>query len=502
MTRTMPFNVGRNTMRLLATITILALTLNCFGQYQYDQTKISRQTEQIVVKIEKVNQLMSSAAYYEGCRPAQYNNFTDLQKTATKDELLELLNHPNGVVRSYSFWALSYDTTANLLPIIIKHLNDTASVTTQFGCLRSRERAGDFFIDVVTPEYVDLNSKKLTAAEYEYLDSILVYTPNELSARERAISRAKLTEHFYTRAKELVLKENNQSALSTIAKYRREQDIPLILNNKIGNKPDDGFFFTYKAIAEFPHHAFLPLLKKKLQETLDDTHYDTEWRELYNAIASYKNDTAFRLLQVPFSQVKHKDIREYHIEYVFGAVQKFYSSIYDTIFWRMWEHEKLINSNVFSLLYPKNPNKAFQLTKKTIQNADDFYYLSTGTNTDDEGANVNLLDLMLDTVLFRDRDYAVDLINKNIRDINVHQFPTFANKALKIKDTSFITSLFVRLEKEDNPHIYLKATEVLIGFNDKNINRRIVEVSKRNVNLRKGWGGQDFARILKENNIR
>jgi len=94
------------------------------------------------------------------------------------------------------------------------------------------------------------------------------------------------------------------------------------------------------------------------------------------------------------------------------------------------------------------------------------------------------------------------LINKNIRQINVEEFPTFAEKALKLKDTSFLTSLFARLEKEDNPHIYLKATQVLIAFNNKDINRRIVEVSKRNSNLRKGWGGQDFAKLLKDNDIK
>lgn len=479
------------------------MTLNSFGQhYQFDKRKISKHAGVIVGKIEKVNQVMSSAVYYEGMRPAQYDNFTELQKQATEDELLELVNHPNGVVRSYAFWALSYKTSTNLLPIVIKHISDTASVTTQFGCIRSREQVGDFFINVVTPEYVDLNSKKLTSAEYEYLDSILVYTPNNMYAKERAISRAKLTEQFYTRIRELVLNESNQSALVTLAKYKREQDIPLILKNKIGNKADEGFFYTYKAIAEFPHSVFFSLLKENLQETLDDTHYDTEWRELYKAIASYRNDNALKLLQVPFTQVKHKDIRKYHIEFVFGAAQEFYSPTYDQLFWQMWENEKLINAEVFSLLYPKNPEKAFQLAKKTIQNADDFYYLSTETYGEEGETRINLLDVMLDTVLVRDRDFAINLINKNIREINVHQFPTFADKALKIKDSSFVTSIFARLETEDNPNIYLKATEVLIALKDKDINRRIVEVSKRNSNLQKDWGGKEFTKLLKDNGIK
>ena len=109
---------------------------------------------------------------------------------------------------------------------------------------------------------------------------------------------------------------------------------------------------------------------------------------------------------------------------------------------------------------------------------------------------------MLDTIISKDKTFGIELINRNIKEINVHEFPTFADKALKLKDTSFITSLFYRLEKEDNPHIYLKATEVLIAFNDKNINKRIVEVYKKNSSLREGWGGQDFARLLKENNIK
>jgi hypothetical protein len=476
-------------MRHLTTLIILTLTLNCFGQYQFDKTKISKQTEKVVTKIEKVNELMGSAVYYSGMRPKQYDNFEELQKKATQTELIELTNHPNGVVRCYAFWALSFNHSVDLLPIIIKHINDTTSIDTQFGCIGDTEQVGDFFIDIVTPQYVDLNSKKLTKTEYEYLDSILVYTPNTLIAKENAISRVKPTEAFYARVQELVIKERNQSALVAIAKYHREKDIPLILNNKVGNKPNDGYFYTYKAITEFPHPMFFPLLKKNLQETLEDDHFDfREWRELYKAIASYKNDTAYKLLQVPFTEVKHKNIRQYHIENVFEAVQMFYSPIYEPLLWQLWENDKETNLKVFNLLYEKNPERAFSLTKKTILNTDSY--------------STDLLNVILDTILVRDRLFAIELINKNIRDVNVHQFSIFADKALKIKDASFVTSLFDRLEKESNPHIFLKATKVLIALNDNDINRRIVEVSKRNLNLQKDWGGKEFSKLLKDNGIK
>ena len=109
---------------------------------------------------------------------------------------------------------------------------------------------------------------------------------------------------------------------------------------------------------------------------------------------------------------------------------------------------------------------------------------------------------MLDTVLVRDRPNVIELINKNIREINVHQFPTFADKALKIRDTSFVSSLFDRLKSEDNPHIYLKATEVLIALKDKEINKRIVEVTKINPALKKDWGGKELTKLLKDNGIK
>jgi hypothetical protein len=435
-------------------------------------------------------------------RPKQFDNFTELQRKATKFELQELTNHPNGVVRCYSFWALTYDTSINLLPIIIKHIPDDENVSTMFGCIVSGEKVGDFFINLVTPNYVDINSKKLDSSQFATIDSILIYTSNNLYSKQVAISRAKLTERFYLRSRDLAIKDKNQEALVTLAKYRKEQDIPLILKNKVGNKPDDGYFFTYRAISEFPHPNFFPLLEQNLKQTLNDDHYSTEWRELYKAIASFRNNTALQLLKVPFTQTKYENIRQYHIDFIFGAVQDFYTPIYDELLWTMWENEKKISTRVFNFLYSTNSDKAFQLTKKTIQNADDFYYLNTGSYSEDEETSVNLLDVMLDTILVRDKPYAIELINKNIRVINVHQFPTFADKALKLRDTSFVSSLFDRLKTEDNPHIYLKATSVLNALKDKEIDKRIVEVAKTNPALKKDWGGIEFTNLLKDNGIK
>jgi len=480
----------------------MTLCLNCFGQLKFDKSKISKQTGQIVAKIEKVNELMGSAVYYAGIRPKQFDYFSQLQKKATKDELTELTNHPNGVVRCYSFWALTYDSSLNLLPIVAGHIMDDANVNTQFGCIGSSEKVGDFFINLVTPNYVDVNSKKLDSSQFATIDSILIYTPNNLYSKQEAIRRAKLTERFYLRARDLVIKDKNQEALVTLAKYQRRQDIPLILKNKIGNKLDDGYFFTYKAISEFPHPDFFPLLEQNLKQTLNDDHYSTEWRELYKAIASYKNNKALELLKIPFNQVKHENIREYHIDFVFGALQKFQSPLYDDLLWNIWANEKKISPEVFKYLSTKNPQRAIDLTKETLQLPEYYDFTNDLNDYENMGNSEYLLQTMLDIILNQDRPFAIKVIDRNLLNEDISTFQFFATKAAQIKDTSFVGQLFIRLEKDDNPHIYLRAAEALIEFNSNDINKRIANTKKVNSNLTKGWAGEEFNKLLKDKNIR
>jgi hypothetical protein len=402
---------------------------------------------------------MGSAVYYGGIKPKQYDNFERLRTKATKEELIELTSHPNAVVRCYSLWALSYDSSVELFPIIINHITDDEQVNTQFGCIGSAEKVGDFFINIATPQYVDLNSKKLTETELKQLDSILIYSHNNLYAKSQAISRAKASEPLYAKMRELVIKNHDQAALVTLAKYKKTQDIALIKQNKTGNRNDgEGYFFTYKAIIEFPNPDFLPLLESNLKKTLDDTHYSNEWRELYKAIASYKNEKAVELLKIPLTQVKHDNIRKYHIDFVFAAIRSFKNPLYDDLLWSLWVDEKRIAPDVFEYLSNKNTDKAFQLAKASLLNTDEFYATNISFDFEDMNSSGNLTIKMLDLVLQRDRQFGFEIIRSNIKEANVHQFPIFANKVAQIQDSSFIEPLFDRLSKEWNAHIYLKAT--------------------------------------------
>lgn len=488
-------------MKILFTTTLLLLTLCVFGQSGYDDSKISNKIEKLVQKIENVNQLMSSAVYYSGMRPEQYDNFEELRKFASSEELKELTNHPNGVVRSYSFWALSLNNSPDLFSILLDHLSDEEMVSTQFGCIGSQEKVGDFFISVVTPNKVDLDAKKLTTSELKKLDSILVYKPNNLGSKYGAIQRIETTDSNYSKIRELYIEKKDQSALVKLAKYNNPNDIDLILKNREPNdKEESGFFHTYKAISYFPHSSFANLLENNLKKTLDNTHYSNEWTQLYRAIASYKSEKAKELLEVPFTEVEHKNIRKYHLNMVFAALNEFKAPIYDDILWKIWGDENKISPEIFEYLKSLDSERALELTKKSMQSPNELdvsnfdYELSDSVKT--------LKEEMLDLIIEKDKNFGYQLIRENIEKSNVHNFPLYSQKAAEIKDESFVKPLIERFKDEWNSYIFLSAAKTLLSYNDDNINQKILAARKKNKNLRKDWGGKALDKLLAEKTLR
>ena len=456
-------------------VLFLALSINChlFAQNNFDSNQISNQTKKIVKKIEKKNQLMDSAVGFSGYKPKQWENFEELKARASKSELIELTNHPNGVVRSYSFWALSHDSNIDLFSIVKKHLTDNELIYTQFGCIIMEEKVGDFFIMVMTPEYVDLESKKLNQKELYELDSLLIYLPNKLSSKFGALNRAEATNKIYPKIRELVVMEKNQNALVTLAKFQKDQDIEII-KNFISNTKNirRSHYFTYSAISEFPNQAFIPLLEENLINTLDDTHYSTEWRALYKAIASYKNEKAVSLLTIPFHKVQHKNIKKYHIEFVFNAIMEYQDPMYDKLLWKIWEEENQISVQSYKYLLSLNPSRAYELTKKELIPEYQIQASDFRPNLENVVSSENLKEYFLNVLMTNDKRLSNKIIAHQIENANVHDIYLFNSKVNKQK--IFIEPIFSRLEEESNPHIYFDLIETLINFKDDTINMRIL----------------------------
>ncbi|KAF2329980.1 hypothetical protein [Flavobacterium nitrogenifigens] len=472
---------------------------NCYGKSIYIESEISAKTSQIVKKIENINVLMGSAVFASGTRPKQYDNFEELKKSASQEELKILTKHINGVVRCYSFWALLHYPETDLFSIVKEHLNDDTIVLTQFGCESSEQKVGDFFINLVTPDYVYDEIKKLNEKEFKIIDSLLVYKENNLDSRFRAIETAEITKELYPKVRELVTKYNNQIALVTLAKYKNENDIELILNNKDNNY---GNFYTYKAIQNFPDLRFQQFLENNLNSTFNDTHYDNEWRELYIAIATYKNQKALELLSYPFTKVKHPNIKKYHINFVYDAILLNKFNLYDNLLWKIWEEENVLTLNGFKYLLKIDPLRTYQLSKKMlIPNYVLENQISLSVISNDNIFGENLDETILNFILINDKNQAYEIITRKILEAKVIEFEMYCNKVLELKDSYFVEPLFKRLKVEDNAHVYTQIVMTLISFKDESINKRMLETRKQNRNMNKNWGSDYLDKILKKNNI-
>lgn len=227
---------------------------------EFAQTnELSQKTQDIVSDLIEYGEITGSAVGYSGGKPKQWDNFTDLKKNATDQELLLLTEHPNPVVKCYAFDLLVKKRNKNSFNILKENLKDTTSVSTQYGCIGSMTRVNDYFIESMSRPYPD--NEYLTESDKRTLDSLILFTPNLISNyKNRLLERIEPEEKYYDRIRELALKGNN-SAIIAISKYQKENDIELI-NKLLENKDTDIQFYGLKAVKNFPNENSFEYIKK------------------------------------------------------------------------------------------------------------------------------------------------------------------------------------------------------------------------------------------------
>ncbi|RNI28717.1 hypothetical protein [Rufibacter latericius] len=296
----------------------------------FDYSLVGKETLRLAEKIAKVNEVMSSAVYEAGVKPEQYKTFEALTAKASTPELKALLGYPNNAVKCYSFWALTLRRDKDCFDILKEYLQDTSRVDTQFGCIGSSTTIGDFYLDLLTPNYVGLDSYKLDKAQQKQIDSLLIFDKTiQLSAKTSLLNKIKPNEHYYSRVKQILQEEGNEAALIALAKYRKPEDKTFILS--FLNDPEKEYY-GIKAVKFFPAPEFLePLAQIQAREIMKDTGFDYSlYREMYQAMVQFKNKESAELLEKPFTKAT-QDARPYHLEYIWLAIEKYPNTLYSRI---------------------------------------------------------------------------------------------------------------------------------------------------------------------------
>lgn len=134
------------------------------------------------------------------------------------------------------------------------------------------------------------------------LDSILVFHPNGLYFVGYAIQLIEnQDEKTYLRLKTIYEKEQNPYALIRIAEYQKEVDTAIIMDHYLVDRYSSGFTYKYKAIAKFPHPAFLPDLERNI---LNDPSLDYF---LTNTLLQYPPSETGQTMQKVLEKISQKD---------------------------------------------------------------------------------------------------------------------------------------------------------------------------------------------------
>ena len=244
---------------------------------------------EIVKDIAKSNVLMGAAVGIADERPKQWDRYEELHSRATDAQLLTLVNDTNAVVRCYAFQALTERNSNDLLPVVLQHISDTATVHTLYGCLGGSQKVGDFFLETVTSSGGNDKFYRLTDKQKATVDSFLLFSNgNKLEAKDRLLAEHEPLEKYYQRIRQIAIEENNKMAVVALSKYKRPQDKPLIS----ALLPDAGSqLYGFAAVVNYPDPSFFPFLQQTLitEITKNNGGNDKRLQLLYQAIVQYKD---------------------------------------------------------------------------------------------------------------------------------------------------------------------------------------------------------------------
>ncbi|MGZ3777382.1 MAG: hypothetical protein ACXVAZ_06925 [Mucilaginibacter sp.] len=244
----------------------------------------------------RYNQVDSQGIGESGFESEQWDRFERLRKLATDVELHQLTDYPNAVVRCYAFHAIALRKDTAIFSILLSHLKDTATVKTLSNDLGGRDMVGDYFVNIVTPQYIDLKAYKLSEDQKERLDSILLYDKGiQSGAKDEMLRQLKPNKRYYERVKEIAQIENNGDGLIALSKFRNSIDTGIIISYLKNAKE---IYYGLYAAKEFPSPAFYSQLVWIFEDQwAKKSYYSSAWRLLYQALTQYSTSQTRALFE-------------------------------------------------------------------------------------------------------------------------------------------------------------------------------------------------------------
>lgn len=264
----------------------LLLALPLFHARVDGQATIRPEIQRLVDSLVVGKRYESAFVGYAGVESKLWDYYSSLGAHATAEELRLLCDHPNGVVKCYSFQALLSNGDSAAFPILLTHLRDHQKVEQQSGCIVSTTSVADKFFQLAWWHWYENPDDQPSAQQFATIDSLLIFDADTAPGCKAQRLRGLMPdEKYHSILRAHVRKGAFPEAGIALARFQDPADIPLIANMF---SDEASRYYACYATREFPHPDLFPHLVAVFDKEWKDRYYDYPlWRILMQALARY-----------------------------------------------------------------------------------------------------------------------------------------------------------------------------------------------------------------------
>lgn len=139
------------------------------------QLKSSNFSPEIISLIQGIEQgkILAGEKAVRNSKNKQYERFKSLSATASKKELLNLLENTKGVTKCYTFWALAKTNPKKIEQILENHMTDNTIVSTLFDYKIGKMKVNEFMLKVVSSPTFEPECAKISSKEVDRLKAMM-----------------------------------------------------------------------------------------------------------------------------------------------------------------------------------------------------------------------------------------------------------------------------------------------------------------------------------------
>ncbi len=457
-------------MRFTALVLVVTLAL---GAYAEERGPTSPETvEAALAELRRAETLDDVAVGEAGDRTATYASYETLRAKASEEQLVELTDDENVVVRCYAFRALvEREATVDTFEIVKRHLDDRSPVVTFRGCFVRAEPVGD----VMVQDLLD----KLGTKDRAALAEAVVFGDGKLAHRDVMLRTHPFTKKDAPRLRTLS-DAGDGGALVALARIGLEEDVARIARAlDVDPQTIIALADPLRAAALRPAPALLPALERfwpSVQKLMPTTSPD-RFRNWVTAVAAQEDERSAELLQGFLAGQTPDWARAVRAEIVWDAVNARDWETYTPVFWTLWSEHALIDGDVLRKLHEIDEERAVEQIERD---------LTTRLDAMPRAA----LGPLLDTHLWTRGERTAEIVAAALPNADARTASALCRTAADALDESHVNPLFAAYAHE-NPYVYVAAARALLAYDDAEIDARLAKTRTR-----PGWGGEWLGRVL------